>query len=89
MASTPIWRVEVAFTEDDDTHTRADAVLELPDQRFHGWGRAKRTSGDPGVPIVGEELAAARALADVGHQLLQAAASRIEDWEGHRVSIPS
>lgn len=81
-----IWQVGVTFTE-DDKRTRADAILELSGQRFHGWGQAKRSPGDPNVPVVGEELAAARALSDLGHQLLGAAADRIEDWEGHKVTI--
>jgi hypothetical protein len=81
------WHVTVAFTEDDDRRTRADAILELANQRFHGWGQAKRSPDDPSVRLVGEELAAARALSDLSHQLLNAAAQRIEDWEGHEVSI--
>ena len=82
-----IWNVSIAFTEDDDRKTRADAILELRGERFHGWGRAKRNPDDPNVPVVGEELAAARALSDLSHQLLHAAAGRIEDWEGHEVEL--
>ena len=81
-----IWHATITFTE-DDKRTRADAVLELHSQRFHGWGQAKRSPGDPKVPVVGEELAAARALADLSHQLLHAAADRIEGWEGHEVRL--
>jgi len=39
------------------------------------------------VPVIGEELAAARALSDLSHQLLHAAAARIEDFEGHPVKV--
>jgi hypothetical protein len=80
------WRVTVQFVEDDE-RTRADAILELRDQRFHGWGQARRAPADPNVPVVGEELAAARALSDLGHQLVEAAAARIEQFEGHPVSL--
>lgn len=79
-----LWRVNVSFTEDED-RTRADAVLETANARFHGFGQAKRASGDPSVPVVGEELAASRALSDLAHQLLQAAAERIEVYEGRPV----
>lgn len=82
----PTWRVNVVFTEEAD-RTRADAVLELPNERFHGYGRAKRAPEDPSVPVIGEELAAARALSDLSHQLLQAAAERIEDFEGRPVKV--
>jgi hypothetical protein len=80
------WRVNIAFTEDDN-RTRADAVLELASARFHGFGQAKRAPQDPSVPVIGEELAAARALSDLSHQLLQAAAERIEDFEGRPVKV--
>ena len=72
-----MWHVEVAFSEDGD-RTRADAIVELAGQRFHGFGQARRAPGDPQVPIVGEELAAARALSDLSHKLLDTAAERIE-----------
>lgn len=80
------WRVEVSFSEDGD-RTRADAVLELAGQRFHGFGRAKRAPEDPSVPVIGEEVAAARALSHLSHQLLEAAAERIEGFEGHPVEV--
>jgi hypothetical protein len=80
------WRVDIAFTEDED-RTRADAILELDEQRFHGFGQAKRAPKDPSVPVVGEDLAAARALSDLSHQLLHAAAERIEAFEGRPVDL--
>jgi Domain of unknown function (DUF1876) len=70
-------QIELSFVEDGD-RTRADAVLELAGKRFHGFGQAKRAPGDPQVPVVGEELAAARALSELAHQLLDAAAERID-----------
>ena len=79
-----MWRVDVVFTEEDE-RTRADAIIELASQRFHGFGQAKRAPKDPSVPVIGQELAAARALADLSHQLLHAAAERIESFEGHPV----
>lgn len=82
--SVHVWRVDVAFTEDAD-RTRADAILEVANQRFHGFGQAKRAADDPSIPVIGEDLAAARALSDLSHQLLQAAAERIEAFEGRPV----
>jgi Domain of unknown function (DUF1876) len=81
-----IWHVDVTFTEDGDK-TRADAVLELADQRFHGFGQAKRAPEDPKIPVIGQDLAAARALSELSHQLLHAAADRIEATEGHPVRL--
>ena len=84
--SDQVWTVSVAFTEEGD-RTRADAVLELASQRFHGFGQAKRAPDDPNVPVIGQDLAAARALSELSHQLLHAAADRIEVFEGHSVRL--
>ena len=84
--SDQMWRVHVAFTEEDE-RTRADAILELASDRYHGYGQAKRAPTDPNVPVIGQDLAAARALSDLSHQLLQAAAERIEAYEGHPVKL--
>jgi len=72
-------------SREDAARTRADATLELASQKFHGFGQAKRAPGDPRVPMIGQDLAAARALTDLSHQFLQAAAERIESFEGHPV----
>jgi Rv2632c-like len=76
------WTVNVLFSEEGN-RTRADATLELASQRFHGFGQAKRAPEDPIVAVVGQDLAAARALSDLSHQLLEAAAQRVESFEGH------
>jgi hypothetical protein len=81
-----VWTVEVVFTEDED-RTRADARLRGAKGDRRGWGRARRNPGDPDVPMIGEELAAARALSDLSHQLLDAAAREIERFEGHAVRL--
>ena len=80
------WTVEIIFTEDDDK-TRADAVMSSSPEDLRGWGRSRRNPLDPDLPAVGEEIAAARALTDLAHHLLEAAAHRIESWEGHPVEL--
>ncbi|MGZ4287908.1 MAG: DUF1876 domain-containing protein [Solirubrobacteraceae bacterium] len=80
------WTVNISFTEEGD-RTRADAILELASQKFHGFGQAKRAPAGPNVPVVGQDLAAARALSDLSHKLLEAAAERIESFEGHPVKL--
>jgi hypothetical protein len=72
-------RVEITFTEEGD-RTRAEAVLDQHGEHFHAVGRARRAPGDPDVPIVGEQLAAARALSELSHRLVEAAAERIEGF---------
>ena len=81
-----IWHVNVTFTEHDD-RTRADAVLELASKRFHGFGQAKRAPEDPQVPVIGQDLAAARALSHLAHQLMDAAVDQLESFEGRPVRV--
>jgi hypothetical protein len=76
--------IEVLLEETRD-NTEAKAVLAHGVHRYTGWGRAKRNPSDPAVPEIGEELATARALADVSHQLLEVAAAAIESFEGEPI----
>jgi hypothetical protein len=82
MQAGSTWRVDIEFEEHGD-HTRASANLEVDGDRFHGRGEAQRSTGEANVPVVAAELAAARALSDLSHQLLDAAVQRVEEWEGH------
>lgn len=86
MESAPTWQLAIEFAENDPA-TRADVVLDVGDRRLHGWGRAVRNPDDADVPLIGEEIAAARALIRLAHQLLGAAESDIEEIEQHPVHI--
>lgn len=85
MTTSKVWSVEVFLTEDPDV-TRADAILTVGDRQFRGWGRARRNPVDPDVPRIGEELAVARALSDLSHQVLDAAFEGIEAFEVRTVA---
>jgi hypothetical protein len=63
-----VFTVEVEVYERPD-HTWAKALLDLDGHVRGGWGRARRNPADPERPRLGEELAVARALADLAHQL--------------------
>jgi hypothetical protein len=82
------WPITIVFTEDDRT-TRADALLDVAGRHYHGWGQARRSPGDPDVPRIGEEVAAARALRRLAEQLLGDAEEEIEDHEHHEVHLHS
>lgn len=79
-------RVDVAITEDAD-HCDAVARVRVRDRDFSGWGRARRHPTDPQMPLVGEELAVARALSDLSHQLVVAAADSLESALGRPVAL--
>ena len=78
--------MHLVFTENDD-ETRADIELDVEGHHYHGWGWARRNPIDPGVPRIGEEIAAARALNRLARQLLDTAAEEIEGFEGHQVRL--
>ncbi len=78
MTTTKRWNVEI-FIDEHDGMTRAEARLETADTtNLVGTGTARRNPHDVEVPEIGDELAAARALSELAHRLLDAAAEDIE-----------
>jgi hypothetical protein len=76
--ATKSWTVQVTLDEQGDD-TLADATLSLENKmEMRGHGQSRRNPSDESVPRIGDELAAARALSDLAHQLLAAAATDIE-----------
>lgn len=76
--TTKTWTVQVTLDEQGDD-TRADAALSMDNKaELRGHGTSRRNPHDESEPRIGDELAAARALADLAHQLLGAAANDIE-----------
>ena len=86
MSTKRLWTVEIAFTEEGET-TRADAILETGAFRHHGWGRAQRNPDDPDVPMIGTEIAAARALEDLVKKLLRTAEDDIAEHTGEQAHV--
>ena len=79
-------RLDISMTEDAD-HCEAVARVRVRDREFSGWGRARRNPIDPEMPVVGEELAVARALSELSHQLVVAAADSLESALGRPVAL--
>jgi hypothetical protein len=82
MVHTRTWTVEITISEHEDERlTRADARLHSDArQPLHGKGEARRRPTDREVPEIGDELATARALADLAYQLLDVTAGDIEQF---------
>jgi hypothetical protein len=73
------WTIEVSFSE-DDVRTDANAVLRMADgAALTANGHARRNPADPARPKIGEEIATARALSHLVHQLLDKAAGELEE----------
>ncbi|MFE7975196.1 DUF1876 domain-containing protein [Streptomyces shenzhenensis] len=81
------WHVEMEFQEDDQ-HTRAVALVRLPDgTEVRAHGQASRHRIDENQPRVGEEIAGARALNELAMRLLSKAHEEIDAASG-RTSHP-
>jgi hypothetical protein len=68
---------------EDDTNTTAFATLDLRGEHFEGLGKARRSPGDPLMPVIGEELAIARALHQLTGAVMDAAQQKIDDFLPH------
>ena len=72
------WSVRIDIGEHDG-RTRAVAHLHTRDtERMTGVGFARLDPNDRDVPEIGDEIAVARALSDLAHHLLAAAAGDVE-----------
>lgn len=81
------WIVEIDIDEFEGS-TRAAARLQHDESApLAGIGLARLNPADRDVPEIGDELAASRALTDLGHQLLEAAAKDIESVTHHRATL--
>ena len=76
------WTVEVNITEDEQARrTHAAAILHTDArQPVRGEGEARRRPTDTDVPEIGDELATARALADLAYKLLDVTVGDIEQF---------
>jgi hypothetical protein len=64
--------------DEDDSNTLVHTVLNLSGDHFEATGRARRNPHDKPMPVVGEELATARALSSLALQVMEAAQHKIE-----------
>ncbi len=86
MTTVESWPVEISLKEEDGK-TRAEARLVREGAGAIGHGLARRNPDDREVTQIGEEIAAARALSDLAHQLLSDAAGQIEDITHERTHL--
>ena len=91
MSTTPTdktWIVAIDIEEKGD-ETEARASLEIEGATLGGWGRARRSPTDPNVPRIGDELAAARALSDLSHRILEVTALEVEQFSSVETNLHS
>ena len=81
------WSVELSIGKnDDETHAEACLVMSSRD-RLSGHGKARHNPADPQVTQIGEEIAVARALSELAHNLLNTAAAELEEVTHQRVRL--
>jgi len=86
MTTVDNWPVEISLREEDG-QTRAEARLTRDGAGMTGHGLARRNPDGQEVTQIGEEIAAARALSDLAHQLLSDAAEQIEGITHQRAQL--
>lgn len=96
MSAMKHWNVDIHLTEKTGVdefdggitvRTHAEARLDTEDgMALRGWGSARKHPADRDVPMIGDELAAARALSDLAHRMLHSAAADIEAATGQLAS---
>jgi hypothetical protein len=74
--------LSIHLTEDEAT-TAAVASLDLRGDHFEATGRARRNPIDPPRPLIGEELAIARALSKLESKIMDAAQDKIDQYLVH------
>ncbi|MGH8873295.1 MAG: dsRBD fold-containing protein [Acidimicrobiia bacterium] len=68
---------------EDEIETVAIAQLDLREDHFEASGRARRNPVDPAKPVIGEELAIARALAQLATQINDSVQDKIDRFLVH------
>jgi hypothetical protein len=88
MSTAKHWSVDV-YIGVEDGRTSAEARLQTGDAtQLRGYGVARLNPADEDVPEIGDEVAVARALSDLGHRVLLAAAADIQATSDAPVSLP-
>ena len=66
--------------DEDDTTTTVTAVLNLRGDHFEAQGHARRNPSDKPMPVIGEELAVARALQLLTAEVMGGAQAKIDEF---------
>lgn len=87
MRTVKEWKVDLMLGENDG-HSYAEArlITEVGD-RLVGVGYARVSPEDYDIPEIGDEIAAARALVDLGRRLLDTASQDVEGVTGENLHL--
>ncbi|WP_354639313.1 DUF1876 domain-containing protein [Kitasatospora camelliae] len=81
------WIVDLNFEEDENRTSCTASLSGFSAPGVRGVGVARRNPDDTPDSTIGEELAAARACSNLAHELINKAASGIEDHTHRRANL--
>lgn len=81
------WDVRITLVESGGSTTAEATVMNGPPDALRAVGHARKSPGDPEVPLIGDELAAGRALRRLADRLLAVAEQDVSAAVGHQVHV--
>lgn len=81
------WRIQIALNHDGRSTTAHAVLVGGSPDHLSAVGRAKRDPGDDPEPVIGDEVAVARALRRLADRLMDDAEEQIEDSTGRPARV--
>jgi hypothetical protein len=81
------WDVRISLVESGGSTTAEATVMNGPPDALRGVGHARKSPDDPEVPLIGDEIAAGRALKRLADRLLAVAEADVSAAVGHRTHL--
>jgi hypothetical protein len=81
------WDVRITVVESGGSTTAEATVMNGPPDALRGVGHARKSPEDPEVPLIGDEIAAGRALRRLADRLLAVAEQDVSAAVGHRAHV--
>ncbi|WP_149204635.1 dsRBD fold-containing protein [Actinotalea subterranea] len=87
-ATVATWRIQLTLTH-EGPETTAQAVLVAGPEPVGAVGHARKNPHDASEPVIGDEVAVARALRHLADRLIDTAEEQIEDATGRPARVHS
>ncbi|MFC8801141.1 dsRBD fold-containing protein [Promicromonospora sp. NPDC057138] len=81
------WDVRITVVESGGSTTAEATVMSGPPDALRAVGHARKAPGDPEVPLIGDEIAAGRALRRLADRLLTVAEADVSAAIGHKAHL--
>jgi len=81
------WDVRITVVESGGSTTAEATVMNGPPDSLRAVGHARKAPEDPEVPLIGDEIAAGRALRRLADRLLMVAEADVSSAVGHKAHL--